>query len=245
MTAESTDPGRPRLPRVVLESVAIVLSILLAFAIDAGWDERQERRAEHEILEALESEFEFFGERFSRSATFYTRTGNLITWLLDEAEFDPGEITRLDSAMLAFVGAPTMDLGSGTHAELVASGRLALISDPALRERVSTWQGLLEETTDNEVVVRQYVVSVMVPFLAARHAPIARISRVPYSSVWRLSVTDEADAIATYRELLRDPEFRALAAWRYEWALGSARSYERARVAADSALTMVRSGLAR
>ena len=43
--------------RIAVESVAIVISILFAFAIDAWWEERQERVEETEILVGLEQEF--------------------------------------------------------------------------------------------------------------------------------------------------------------------------------------------
>ena len=241
--AESSNRTPNRWSNVVLESVVIVLSILLAFAIEAGWDERQERVAETEILEALVVEFERYEDRFGRMADFYQQTADQIVWLLDEAEFSPSEAERLDEAMLAFVGAPTFDVSSGVHAELVASGRVSLLSDPSLRRRISTWQGLLNETTDNEIVVRQYLGSVMVPYLASRKAPIGRASRIPKGSEWHLSVTPDSEAISTYRDLVRDPEFRGLATWRYEWALGSTRSYRGAEAAADSVLSLVRANL--
>ena len=44
--------------RVFVEAAAIVAGILLAFAIDAGWDERNEREEEKEILQSLVVEFE-------------------------------------------------------------------------------------------------------------------------------------------------------------------------------------------
>ena len=44
--------------RVLIEGVVIVGSILLAFAIDAWWDERQERSLTDRRIEALLSEFE-------------------------------------------------------------------------------------------------------------------------------------------------------------------------------------------
>ena len=44
--------------RIGTESVAIVGSILLAFAIDAWWDERQERRLESEYLAAVLDEID-------------------------------------------------------------------------------------------------------------------------------------------------------------------------------------------
>ena len=44
--------------RIVVEAAAIVGSILLAFAIDAWWDDRQDRAAEQRIFVGLKSEFE-------------------------------------------------------------------------------------------------------------------------------------------------------------------------------------------
>jgi hypothetical protein len=44
--------------RLTLEVVAIVSSILLAFAIDAWWQELQEQRFEDEVIQALTDEYE-------------------------------------------------------------------------------------------------------------------------------------------------------------------------------------------
>jgi hypothetical protein len=244
--SESLDAQPRRLrSRFLLEGVVIVFSILLAFAIDAGWDEWQERRAETEILQALEADLESYQVRFSRRAEFYAEMSQDIVWFLDEALFEPAEIERLDRAMLAFVGVPTMETGSGVHVELVASGRVSLISNAELRRRVSTWEALLGETTDGEVVAREYATVVVVPYLASRRVPIGRGSRIPWQPGWELAVASEREALVAYRALAADPEFRALAAWRYEWALGSSRGFERASMAADSALTLVRAGLRR
>ena len=243
MKAELPSQPRSRWSRLLLESIAIVLSILLAFAIDAGWDERQDRRAEAEILRALSVEFEGYRDGFSRRSEFYQETADQIVWLLDEAKFIPSEAERLDRGLLAFVGAPTLEMGSGVNAELVASGRVSLISDPTVRRYVSTWQGLLAEVIDDEIVVRQYVTSVLVPYLASRNAPIGRPSRIPKASRWLLSVMPDAEALAAYKVLVDEPEFRALAAWRYDWALGSAYGYGRAAATADSALSLVRASL--
>lgn len=51
--------NNPMIPwsRIFVESVAIVGSILLAFAIDAWWDDQQERKQEQVYLGALHQEF--------------------------------------------------------------------------------------------------------------------------------------------------------------------------------------------
>ena len=56
MTDEST--SRSDLwSRLSLEGLVIVVSILLAFALDAAWDDRQERIRRDEYLHVLEDEF--------------------------------------------------------------------------------------------------------------------------------------------------------------------------------------------
>jgi len=226
-----------------LEGCVIVTSILLAFAIEAGWEEGQERRAERDILQGLVTEFAAYEDRFGRRADFYEETAARIVWFLDEAEFSSTEIDRLDQAVLAFVGVPTIETGSGAHAELVASGRVSLISDPTLRRFVSNWEGLLAEAMDNELVVRQYATSVLVPYLASHEVPIGRASRIPRQPEWELAVASEPDAILAYEALATDPSFRVLATWRYEWAIGSSRDFRRAAATADSALALVRASL--
>lgn len=45
--------SRARMKWLLLEGVVVVMSILLAFWIDAAWDERQERQLEHAYLLAM------------------------------------------------------------------------------------------------------------------------------------------------------------------------------------------------
>jgi hypothetical protein len=44
--------------KYVPEGILIIVSILIAFAIDAWWEERQQRAEEARILEALRGEFQ-------------------------------------------------------------------------------------------------------------------------------------------------------------------------------------------
>ena len=45
-------------PRILAEGTAIVVSILLAFSIEAWWTDRQEQAEQERILLALKKEFE-------------------------------------------------------------------------------------------------------------------------------------------------------------------------------------------
>ena len=59
--------------RLPIEAAAIVVSILLAFAIDAWWNEQQERAEEREVLESLYVEFEANREEAAAVISFHDR----------------------------------------------------------------------------------------------------------------------------------------------------------------------------
>lgn len=59
--------SRSRLGFLVAEAVLIVLSILLAFAIDAAWDGQQEARQRTELLRAMRADFAATVENLDRA----------------------------------------------------------------------------------------------------------------------------------------------------------------------------------
>jgi hypothetical protein len=55
---------------LVVESLTIVFSILLAFAIDAAWDSRRERQEELRFLSAIDAEIALNLERIGSAREF-------------------------------------------------------------------------------------------------------------------------------------------------------------------------------
>ena len=53
--------------RISVEAIAIVASILLAFAIDAGWEDRQSNIARRDLIQGLASDFESLIDRTDRA----------------------------------------------------------------------------------------------------------------------------------------------------------------------------------
>lgn len=60
-------------PRIVAEGAAICVSILLAFAIDAWWDQRQDRVEEAQALLSLQDEFEVNRDRLAQADSAHRR----------------------------------------------------------------------------------------------------------------------------------------------------------------------------
>ena len=200
----------------------IVGSILLAFGIDAWWDERQDREAEQEILSGLHEEFTRIAEGLQRSGARWDSVAVAIGTALAAAE--AGRDLSLAQAR-ASVGAVTFpntfDPGSGVRDALIASGRLELIRDGELRNQLVAWDGVLREVQDNEVAGRAFILDHVIPYLAEHGALVGGSNpRVPWTAV------NEDDELAAYSAILRDTEFFGLASTRYSYITVSLFEYE-------------------
>lgn len=125
--------------RVFAEGAVIVVSILLAFAIDAWWDARQDLTLEHEYLERLESDLVSARERIGGYAERYEAVGEATRELIDllEAATPPADTTQF-VALALMAGRTGFDRGEltydATFEELISTGNLRVIKDPVLRQ---------------------------------------------------------------------------------------------------------------
>ena len=165
---------------ITVEAVAIVLSILLAFAIDAWWAEKKEGDVEHAALLSLRSDFIASREQMAwvlvsleSSQTDFARFRSATTAEL--IEIDPDTIRRFLSA---FVKNHTFDPVTATLDALVSDGRLGLISDAQLLSQLSGWQRDLDNIEDisfelraESVRMRRAMEGYGGPFVRWRQAP--------------------------------------------------------------------------
>lgn len=118
--------------RVAAEATAIVGSILLAFWIDAWWEENQDRREEHVMLVAILDEFRDkkdvlqYATRINRSILESTRTLQRLASMPDQKP-DPDLVDRL-LADLSWVEDES-DWTSATLDGFIASGGISLVAD--------------------------------------------------------------------------------------------------------------------
>src|SRR5210317_1036044 len=130
-----SDTQKIQWKRLSVEAAAIVTSILLAFSIDAWWENRLERIEELRILDTLRAEFlsniesiPSYIERHQISADY---TKELLD-LMRAAE--PGSTLRYAAAKLARVLAhSTTNPHSGALDAILQSGELRYLSNPAIR----------------------------------------------------------------------------------------------------------------
>jgi len=222
--------------RIGAESVAIVGSILLAFAIDAGWEYRGDLAEEREILLGLEAEFIDLMSRLDRWGRFNREGAQLAERFLSDSvkEMDLPSVTQtLIHATLVNV----LDQG-GELDSLLASGRLERIRDRDIRVRLAKWPDWLEDIHTNDLSIREFAMREVAPFLAEYGFPR---SVCPEEDL--LFCSDPGPTPDSYLRLSADPEFRALLIFRHRMMLISAIDHENAFAEAGELLAMIRARL--
>ncbi|HSM07252.1 MAG TPA: hypothetical protein VK858_21675 [Longimicrobiales bacterium] len=131
--------GIPKL-KILVEGGVIVVSILLAFGIDAWWDGRIERKQEREVLAAIEADFrdhldvlasarEHNEERFAEARLLLEVTG-------PDASSIPGEVRQV---FADFDSYRPVRLRGGALEALVGADGIGIISSLELRAALSEW----------------------------------------------------------------------------------------------------------
>jgi hypothetical protein len=154
--------------RVVVESGAVVLSILLAFSIDALWDQRQERVQENALLRGILADFKAsrpsLADRAELARRMATNTGLLLDRVSSSDDAQPVSVP--DSLILAVLGGPTYEPDTNTLEAALGSGEIELIRSDEIRAELATWRRSLLDTREDEVEVRRLTNEQLVPALA-------------------------------------------------------------------------------
>ena len=169
--------------RILAEGTVIVISILLAFAIDAWWEGKQQRHNETVLLQALlddlieKQETLAFRKRYNRA-------------ILEAAQslINAGATGGLSAAdadrLIGFTwwyNDPS-DWDSAPMSSLVIGGDLSTVSNPELLQKLSELQVLLgglrnlsenDQRFHNDVLVPFYIENVSLPEIAnaSTHVP--------------------------------------------------------------------------
>jgi hypothetical protein len=228
--------NRERLNWLLIEGLAIIVSILLAFSIDAWWDGRRDRNEEQELLVGLEIELVDLRGRLDQWANA-NRSGmqSIGQYLSDSvSEMD---LQSIESTFWFASTGNVLDQGGALDA-LFTSGRLERISDRKVRARLMKWPDWLEDIHTNDLSARGFAVNQIQPFLAKSGIPRTNCTG------GRLYCSASGPVPPIYLQLAADSEFRALLMLRRSWMRVAARDHENARLEADEVLTMIRIRLA-
>lgn len=144
-----------RVGRVVMEIVAIVFSILLAFAIDAWWDSRVEHLKERQVLRDMHTEFvaaqreihDGMGAHTGRRAALEV-LGGVAT---GRAALPSPDSLNVLFSWLMMIG--TTDPQVATLDGLQGAGDLDIIRNDRLRALLARWESDLRDAKEAEAFV--------------------------------------------------------------------------------------------
>lgn len=144
-------PRKSEIGRAALGGAGIVISILLAFAIDAGWGERSQRLAEkaaiNGIREEFESNLEFIDDLV---AEHQWADSTLISFFaVSRPETESEAESAVGSLTAGLLVGDLLDPSMGTLEMLLNSGQLNLISDSDLLALLWEWKRLVEDLEDD------------------------------------------------------------------------------------------------
>lgn len=138
-------------PRILAEGTAVVVSILLAFAIDAWWDERKERDDERDVLLALKAEFETNQLGAISVVDHHEDSVRRIREFrsMSQASIEALTLNEQRSLVAKFASPRTFDPQRGSVRALIGAGKLGILRDPGLRDALMTFMTIVEDADED------------------------------------------------------------------------------------------------
>jgi hypothetical protein len=224
--------------RISAEGVTIVISIILAFSIDAWWDERQERRDEMEILERLLVELSVNIERIDRVIVKGTRKLEYAIALFDlieKAQAQGDETIAVSTMMLMHLAdSATYEADIPVLQGIIRSARLEIIENEDILTAIARWESRLRGYTEVALRERQNTDNRFIPSLYERGDTAHVLMRLDGPGA--LKADSDPNDVTTIRI---DDRFKALVAERTENARRSTGVLGSARLAAMNAREVI------
>ena len=164
-------------PRIFAEGIAIVVSILLAFWIQAWWETRGERIEEVEVLSLLRDEVQSFPDTLVNLDNYNAAILDSARRLLVAASDEEVELSQSEMDVLLYdltwVQEPSA-LDLPVYFSLSQSGRLEVISNNEVRRRLDRWDAKIQTLRDDYVRDLDFVDNYQTPYFM-RHLSVPQI----------------------------------------------------------------------
>lgn len=166
--------------RLIAEGAAIVLSILLAFTIDAWWEARNDRETAQVLLHRLKADFTEIQTAIRLIESEHRETSAACIALMNIPEGQPVPATaEFDRKVaLVFLTSRTFNPGTGAVAAFLGNEGAKLVDNQPLADLLLAWSGLVEELQEEDGFLQDGLAGRWIPFLKSR------VSLGPYLAVY-------------------------------------------------------------
>jgi len=236
--------------RISVEAVAIVASILLAFAIDAWWQERIEDDREREILIALLDDFEKSKSSIEEGRDFHIAVQRsnkrlLESVLSDDVTLSNLEVDRLISDLTWWDSQPRFFTGALNS--LIYGGELSVIRDDALRQELADWPSEIQRTESLRSQDYDFFLNVILPYLRQNGSllDISTIATAKPGSSDEESTLIDLDFVgkSDHSVMISTPEFQNILVQKYWIQDDMLLAFERAESLLNETISHIESRL--
>ena len=164
------------------EILLVVIGILIALQIN-NWNEaRKEGIEEQKILKALNSDFKYnkveLQQNIKETNQTVVKTNNVLKVFQIDTPIDRKTSDSLINRLFSF---STFHPSDGTLNEVINSGRLKILKNDELRDKLSNWNSLVLDVTEDETYMRNFIDKYIEP-VQIESASYVRNSRLSRSS---------------------------------------------------------------
>jgi len=158
-------------PRILAEGTAIVVSILLAFWIQAWWESRGDARQEQALLAALADDFAQADELLSVAKSMHVmtaRAGEQLITLGEKGNVPEADQKDVDLLISRHFARAKFDPPMGTVESVLGSGRIDLLTSQELIAELTKWSSVVAQLHNLEIDARDHFYNRIYPYLASR-----------------------------------------------------------------------------
>lgn len=223
--------------RILLEGAVIVASILLAFGIDAAWDNRQDSIRRSATVAGLRADFDATRVELERVVKFRNASISAAVALLDLTASGPIPASaggHADSLFSEAMLGGSFDAPLGTLESLINSGELALFEDPQLTSLLIQFPSLVADLDREQDWMRQLFLE-FYRYLETQGGGVEAIYTHPY---FENSITLRTDGV---RDFAHEAAFRGWLIHVWSAYRNTARGFDRI----DAALLEIKDRLDR
>lgn len=173
--------SRRNIAKLALEGAVVVASILIAFALDAWWAEKQ---LEREIAEDLSIvEFELAENVRLVQVTMdimnqvVAANSDLIAELMSQPD---SELVEIEDTTIfwGIFSNPTLDPSLGAIDAWIAAGRLGGLESLLLRQRLASMRGKVEDIVEEQRIAREIAVREIYPLIKDQIGDIGSVQKL-------------------------------------------------------------------
>ncbi len=158
-------------PRILAEGTAIIVSILLAFWIQAWWESQGDARQEQALLAALADDFAQADELLSVAKSMHVmtaRAGEQLITLGEKGNVPEADQNGVDLLISAHFARAKFDPPMGTVESVLGSGRIDLLTSQELIAELTKWSSVVTHLHNLEIEARNHFYDRIYPYLAPR-----------------------------------------------------------------------------